>query len=196
MADEHDLTPQGPSSEPQDYADFGGRIAGILSAAETAAAEIRADAERAADEHRRATAADADAYAAERRREADEEADRRLAQAADDAAAVRDAVYAATRRIGEEGTRALEQLRTEARALEGRFETAVDNLRGLISQLEDVVLEAGSRPSATEGAPSETEDEPPVGAWDEPESAEAADADRASMHDDLSPRVARDSQLS
>lgn len=196
MADDAERSPQSPTGDRQDYADFGGRIAAILSAAETAAAEIRADAEQAAEEVRRRTAAEADAYATERRREADEEAGRIVARAANDAAAAREAVYAAARRIGEEGAQSLEQLRTEARALEGRFETAVDNLRGLISQLEDVVVDAGARgPAGAQQASDSAQGdlEAPVGAWDEPD---AEDADRASLHEDLARRVARDSDSS
>jgi hypothetical protein len=43
------------------------------------------------------------------------------------------------------GHQKLEGLRSEARALEGRFETAIDDLRDLTAQLEEVVVGAGGR---------------------------------------------------
>jgi seryl-tRNA synthetase len=185
--DEHlDTAATTDAPERHDYADFGERVAGILNAAETAAAEIRSEAERVAEELRRRAADEAEAYAGTRRSEADAEADRLVAQASADAAAVRDAVYAAAQRISDEGTRTLEALRTEARALENRFETAVDDLRGLIGQLENVVLDAGSRAHEPE----------PVGAWDEPAPAEQDEAEPPGLDEELGARLSRDQSLS
>jgi len=95
-----------------------------------------------------------------------------------DAAAIREATRAAARRIAEEGQRRLGELRRDARALEGRFESAVDDLRDLVVQLESVVQNAVQhegperngapaaladdlRPSARDEAPAAVEEPAP-----------------------------------
>jgi TPR repeat protein len=137
-------TASGPAL--RDYADVGERVTSVLTAAEQAAEQIRADALRSADQVRRDAEAQARTYAAELRRDADQETERRLSTAVADAEAIRDTAQAAARRIADEGQRRLGQLREEARGLESRFEAAIDDLRDLLSQLEDVVVNAGGTP--------------------------------------------------
>jgi hypothetical protein len=139
-------SPVSPPSVP-DYADVGDRVASILNAAEEAARQIRADAERAAETTRREAEREAERYADEHRRQADGEVERLVAGAAADAEAIRDTAHAAAQRIAEEGHHRLEELRGEARALERRFESAVDELRDLIMQLEELVLTSVRRPA-------------------------------------------------
>ncbi|MBD0291102.1 MAG: hypothetical protein ICV74_07590 [Thermoleophilia bacterium] len=170
----------------RDYGRLGERIAGILKAAEDAAAGISGDAAREAAELRRRAQAEAEALVFERRREAEADAERLLSQAASDAAAIRDAVYAAAERIGDEGHRTLEQLRLEARALEERFEAAVDGLRELVAQLEDVVLAAARQ------APSPSSDADGRGEVDERGPSTPAEP---RLEQDLTARAARDSSF-
>jgi hypothetical protein len=162
----------------RDYSDVGGHIASILNAAERAAEDIRAEASREAETLRREAETDVETHATTSRRQAEEEAERLVAVAAADARAIRDTARAAAERIADEGGRRLEELRLEARALEGRFERVVDDLRDLIAQLEHVVLNAADHPEAD--APAER---PHLTAAPEPE----ADAD---LGDDLWPRLA------
>lgn len=156
------------ASPPRDYTDVGDRVAAILNAAEEAASGIRTDASRQAERLRADAETEANALLQERRREADLEAERVLSSATEDAEALRTAAEAATRRIAEVGQQKLEGLRAEARALEGRFEAAVDDLRDLTAQLEDVVVGVVRRDDAHPGRQL-TED-----LWPAAELAEAA----------------------
>ena len=134
---------------PRDYTDVGDHVAAILNAAEEAASRIRTDASREAETLRADAESKASAHVEERRREAELEADRLVAGAVADAQAIHTAAEAAARRIAEVGHQKLEGLRTEARALEGRFETAIDDLRDLTAQLEEVVVGAAGRSEAS-----------------------------------------------
>jgi hypothetical protein len=127
---------------PEDYADIGVRVAGVLNAAEEAAEQIRADARRSAEDIRRQAEAEARRFTAERRREADQEAHRVLAAAHSQAKAIRDEAQAAARQVEEAGLLRQEQFRQQIRALEQRVERALDGLRGVTAQLQDVVLDA------------------------------------------------------
>ena len=150
------------------FSELGERVASILTAAEEAAAQMRAEAERHAEALRRDADAEARARTQEERTRAVTEADRLISAAQADAAAIRDATRAAARRISEEGQRRLGDLRKDARALEGRFESAVDDLRDLVAQLETVVLNAArhEEPEKNGSAPELADDLRP-GARDE-----------------------------
>ena len=174
--------PAAPSA--REYADVGDRVAGILNAAEEAAKQIREDAERAAERTRRQAEREAQEYADARRRRADEDVDGRMAGAAADAEAIRDTAHAAAQRIADEGHRRLEELRTDARALEARFGSTVDDLRDLITQLEHVGLDAAHRPS------DRSEADGPSGAAPEP--ADEADLDEADLSNALWPTSERE----
>jgi hypothetical protein len=126
----------------EDYADIGVRVAGVLNAAEEAAEQIRSDARRSADDIRRHAEADARKFAAERRREADQEAHRVLAAAHAQAKAIREDAQAAVRQVEEAGLLRQEQFRQQIRGLEQRVEQALDGLRSVTAQLQDVVLDA------------------------------------------------------
>lgn len=125
-----------------DYADVGVRVAGVLNAAEEAAEQIRTDARRTADDIRRQAEADARKFASQRRREADQEAHRVIAEAQVQAQAIRDEAHAAARQIEEAGLQRQEQFRVHMRGLEQRVEHALDGLRSVTAQLQDVVLDA------------------------------------------------------
>lgn len=126
----------------EDYADIGVRVAGVLNAAEEAAEQIRSDARRSAEDIRRQAEADARKFAADRRREADQEAHRVLATAHAQAKAIREEAQAAVRQIEDAGLLRQEQFRQQIRGLEQRVERALDGLRSVTAQLQDVVLDA------------------------------------------------------
>ncbi len=161
----------------RDYSDIGAHIAAILNAAEQSAEKIRAEAERDATELRRTTEADVEGQTSMTRRDAQAEAERLMAGAAADARAIRDTAKAAATRIADEGGRRLEELRLEARVLEGRFERVVDDLRNLIAQLEHVVVGAADRSDLPRPA-------------ERPRLAAAPD-----LREDLRPRRTRDPEL-
>ena len=129
----------------RDYADLGEHVASILTAAEQAAEQIRADATREADELRSSSREESRSHVDAERRRATDEAERLVSAAVADARAVRDAARAAARRVAEEGHLRLRELRGDARSLEGRFETAVEQIHDLIAQLDDVVQNAIER---------------------------------------------------
>ena len=128
------------------YADLGEHVASILTAAEQAAEQIRADAAREAEELRASSREESRSHVDAERRRATDEAERLVSAAVADARAIRDTARAAARRITEEGHRRLHELRTDARALEGRFETAVEQLNDLMAQLDGVVQDSMGRP--------------------------------------------------
>src|SRR5262245_17534798 len=134
----------------RDYAELGERVAAVLAAAESAAEEIQADATRKADALRRRAETEARAEAEDERAKAVAEASKLRRAAIADAEAIRDAAQAAAGRVAQEGQRRLGDLRTEARALEGKFEAAVDDLHDLIAQLEAVVRNAAGRSEPSE----------------------------------------------
>jgi hypothetical protein len=158
------------------FADLGEHVASIVSAAEQAARQIRADAEREAEELRTSAADAARAHTDSSRARATDEAERLVGAAMADARAIRDTARAAATRIAEEGQRRLHELRSDARSLEGRFEQAVDELHDLISQLDDVVQSAVRRP-----------DTPPLSIVESPPADEPAELER-----DLWPRAVDD----
>ena len=152
------------------YADLGEHVASILTAAEQAAEQIRADATRESEELRESSREESRSHIESERRRATEQADRLVSAAVADARAIRDTARAAARRITEEGQRRLDELRTDARALEGRFETAVEQLNDLMAQLDDVVQ--GSIRHPDERRADERAEPPAVEPRDEAEDTE------------------------
>ena len=134
----------------EEYGEVGTRVATVLNAAEDAAEQIRADATRTADDIRRRAENEARAYATRRRQEADEEARRVVAEAQAQAHAIRQSAHAEARGIEDAAVREQEQFRAQTVALEKRVEQALDGLRGVTAELQDVVLDAvpGSGPAA------------------------------------------------
>ena len=153
---DHDPAPTSVKSA-STYADIGERVAGVLSAAEAAAEEIRGDArttaeeivaaaKREADDLRRQTAAyDADtraaveSYATERRREAEQAVQKQLTDGQAQARATRQAAEAMARQIEEEGRQRGQALRDESKAVEERLRKALGGLRRMTSELEELV---------------------------------------------------------
>lgn len=172
----------GPGSST--YAEIGERVAGVLSAAEAAAEQIRADARLDAEEILRAAGEDAeqvrreamaydgdtraavDTYAAERRREAEQEVQKQLADAETQARATREAAEQMALKIEQDGRLRGQALREESRAVEERLKKALVGLRRMTVQLEELV-----------GAP------------------EAAETDGESLADALRPYGQRDEEL-
>jgi hypothetical protein len=147
------------------YADLGEHVTSILTAAEQAAEQIRADATREAEELRASSREESRSHVDTERRRATDEAERLVSAAVADARAIRDTARAAARRITEEGQRRLHELRTDARALEGRFETAVEQLNDLMAQLDDVVQDSIRRPDERRDEAEDTEDTPVADLW-------------------------------
>jgi hypothetical protein len=129
------------------FEDVGGHVAGVLRAAEEAAAQIRADADAYASDTRHAV----DSYASQERRAAEEEARQTLAAAQAEARAVREAAEAMAHRLEEESQERRDRLRDELRVLEERRNRALDDLREIAAHLEDVLA---GRPSASAPEPS------------------------------------------
>lgn len=149
------------------YADIGERVAGVLSAAEVAADQIRADARLDAEELLRAARDDAeqlrreaaaydadtraavDAYATDRRREAEQQVQKQLADADVQARATREAAEQMAAQIEEAGRRRGQALREESRSVEERLQKALGGLRRMTVQLEELV--GTSADSSTDG---------------------------------------------
>ena len=164
MSQTADHDPAPTSGKPAStYADIGDRVAGVLSAAEAAAEEIRdeartnaeeivAAAKREADELRRETAAyDADtraaveSYATERRREAEQAVQKHLTDGQAQARATRQAAEAMARQIEEEGQSAGPGAAGRVEGGRGApSKTALAGLRRMTVELEDLV--GDSRP--------------------------------------------------
>jgi hypothetical protein len=160
------------------YADIGERVAGVLAAAEQAAAQITSDAEQQAAGVRRQAEqtaasrvdqarqeadkvrADAerdvrdtreavDSYAAQRRREAEEQSQRMLAEAEAEARAVREAAEQMASRIEATARRRQEALHEESRLVEARLHRALEGFRQMTTRLEEL-LETPEQPDAEE----------------------------------------------
>ncbi len=139
------------------YAEIGDRVAGVLSAAEAAAEQIREDARRDAEELLRAANGEAeqvrqeamaydsdtrgavDTFATERRREAEQQVQKQLAEAETQARATREAAEQMARQIEEDGRLRGEVLREESRGVEERLKKALVGLRRMTAQLEELV---------------------------------------------------------
>jgi hypothetical protein len=179
-----------PGSGSSTYAEIGERVAGVLSAAEAAAEQIRADARLDAEDILRAANEDAeqvrreamvydtdtraavDAFATERRREAEQQVQKQLAEAEKQARATREAAEQMAHQIEEDGRVRGEALREESRSVEERLKKALVGLRRMTAQLEELV-----------GTPA-----PPA-------QAAAAQADGESLADALRPYGQRQEEL-
>ena len=140
------------------YEDLGERVAGVLAAAEQAAAQMKVDAEgeaerlrREAEEYANDVRAAVESYANQQRREAEAQA-RQTVEAADaEARAMREAAQAMASRLEEEARRGTLKLREDTRALEDRRQRALDDLREIAATLQDLVHGgATARPGAPE----------------------------------------------
>jgi hypothetical protein len=149
-----------PAAEPArtPYDDLGGRVAGILQAAEQAAQKIRADADveaatirASADEYAADVRQAVDTYANQQRREADAEAAKAVEAGLEEARAVRESAESVARQLEREARARANALRAESRKLEDRRERALDDLREIASTLEDLLggdLQAAERGQA------------------------------------------------
>jgi hypothetical protein len=167
----------GPAGEPaapdKDFGGVGVRIAGVLEAADAAAAQVwadtlgaaaaiereadarlkeaeqesarlRSEAEAAAQETRVAS----ESYATTQRRSTDEEVQKLLAEAESQARATRQAAEEMARRIETEARARENELRTEVRSLEVKVNRALEAFRDISTQLEDL-LAANAEPKET-----------------------------------------------
>jgi hypothetical protein len=156
---DHDVppfpTPPAPASG--GYAEIGERVAGVLSAAETAADQIRADAQAEAESLLRGARAEServrndarayeadtrdavDAFATEQRRTAEEQIGKQLADAEAQARATREAAEEMARRIEDDARLRGQALREESRAVEERLKKALAGMRRMTAQLEELL---------------------------------------------------------
>jgi hypothetical protein len=152
----------------QDFADLGEHVAGILKAAEAAAAKIRADATEAAAEIRNTAAAEASAhlektrtqaaairneaetsardtrsaaesYGTQQRREVDEHARKELAEAEVQARATRQTAEEMARQIEVAAHERESALRTQIRPMELKVQRALESFRDMSRQLEELL---------------------------------------------------------
>ncbi|MDQ3672338.1 MAG: hypothetical protein M3364_07885 [Actinomycetota bacterium] len=139
------------------YAEIGERVAGVLSAAETAAEQIRADARaealelireakgnaeqvrQAAVTYESDTRTAVDSYASDQRRQVEQQVSKQLADAEVQARATREAAEQMARHIEEEARLRGQALREESRAVEERLKKALAGLRRMTAQLEELV---------------------------------------------------------
>lgn len=157
------------------FADVGNRVAAILKAAEDAAEAIRSEAGAQVEDRLRRAEGEAaahiqqlsseatrlrgeaedyasdirlavDSYAEQHRREAEEEGRAIVAEAESQARAMRETAEDMARQIAGDAQRRAEELRQELRLLEDRRERALQSLRDVAAQLEDVLV----RPRAPE----------------------------------------------
>jgi hypothetical protein len=128
------------------YEDLGGRVAGVLQAAEQAAGQIRADAEveantirASADEYAADVRQAVDAYAKEQRRDAEAEAAQAVEAGLAEARAIREAAQAMAHRLEAEARARAGELRDETRSLEERRARAFEDLRDIAATLQDLL---------------------------------------------------------
>jgi len=172
-------TPREDASGPPDLGAIGERVSAILSAAEDAASEIRADARRKSDqllqeagrsaqakiaeltteaEQSRREADDyardmrmaVEAYAKKHRHDAEEGARRLTEEAEARVKSVLESAQEGARRIEEGARRHQETLRAETQRLEERRRQALHGVRELMAVLEDLLGEAKGEPSPEE----------------------------------------------
>ena len=135
------------------YDDLGGRVAGVLQAADQAADRIRGDAEveaatirASADEYAADVRQAVDAYANQQRRQADAEAAKTVEEGLAEAQALRESAQSLARQLEREARARANALRAETRTLEDRRERALDGLRDIAATLGDLL--AGDLPAA------------------------------------------------
>jgi cell division septum initiation protein DivIVA len=156
---DHDLppSPTQPAPPAAGFTEIGERVAGVLRAAETAAEQIRTDAQAQADDLLRGAHAEAervrnqartyendtrdavDAYATEQRRIAEEQIGAQLSDAEAQARATREAAEEMARRIEEDARLRGQTLREESRAVEERLKKVQAGMRRMAAQLEELL---------------------------------------------------------
>jgi cell division septum initiation protein DivIVA len=180
---DHPDAPDLPTqTAPSSYADIGERVAGVLAAAETAAAQIREDAQASAAEilsiareeaetlRREAAAYDSDtraaveSYASDRRRDVDQDVQKQLADSEAQARATRQAAEAMARRIEQDARQRGQALRDESRAVEERLQKAAQGLRRMTAEIEGLLsAPAGAGESLTDALrPYSQQPDPPL----------------------------------
>ncbi len=191
---------RGTAAGRPDHDQVGKWVAGVLSAAEEAAEQMRSEAEADANRLREESEEHADMRrreAAQHRTKVEEQARQTLADAEAEAdATIKDAEQAA-RRLEQDSQRREDEIREEMAQLERHRQTALGDLRDIAAQLQDLLVSApvvredgrppdtGEYPATTElGAEPETEqwtaesDEEPLAAdYDEGWAEETDDED-------------------
>jgi hypothetical protein len=173
-AEQSDGAVDGPTtSRDSNFGGVGDRIAGVLEAADAAAAQIRADAIAAAAETKREAAAQmkeaeiesarlrseaqaaaeetraaSESFATTHRRRSEEEAQKVLAEADSQARATRQAAEEMALRIETEARARENELRAEVRTLEKKVHRALEAFRDISTELEDL-LAANAEPQET-----------------------------------------------
>lgn len=127
------------------YRQVGEKVTAVLTAAEHAAAQIRADADSYSEEARAA----ADAYAEETRRKADEDSARRVSQAEEQASLVRAQAEQKASEIEAEALRRHNALTMTNEGMQERIESMLAAFRRAASELEEL-LPAEGRSGAEE----------------------------------------------
>lgn len=158
-ADHDRSVTSGTSSTPgaSNYADLGERVAGVLTAAEAAATQIRDDARASAEDVLSAARQDADeirrdaetydadtraaveSYASDRRREAEQAVQKQLADSETQARATRQAAEAMADQIEEAGRQRGQALRDESRVVEERLKKVTVGLRRMTAEIEELL---------------------------------------------------------
>jgi DNA anti-recombination protein RmuC len=138
----------GPAAEPSGYGAVGDRVAGILRAAEEAAEQIQAEARAEAENLRRRAHEEAEARieelslsASRTRDEAEDEARALVTEAERHAASIVTEAQQAAQDLEEQAHARHAQIREETRSLEERRRTAVEALRGLSVELQDLLVD-------------------------------------------------------
>ena len=152
------------------YEDVGHRVTNVLNAAEESAANIRREAQEEAATMRREAqeeAAAASREAARRRQEAEQEAKKTISDAESSARATRAAAERAAREMEAEMQRRQDELRQEIRSIEESRQRAMLELRDIVADLQNVLLEG----------PAQIAGEPRSLASGEDEDASAPDLD-------------------
>jgi uncharacterized protein Yka (UPF0111/DUF47 family) len=150
-----------PAGRPA-YEELGHRVSSVLNAAEETAATIRAEAQEEAATLRREAQEEAAASqreAARRRQEAEQDAKKKVADAEASARSTREAAERAAREMEATMRRRQEELREEVRAIEDARQRAMYELRDIVGQLQNVLLEGSVQPGdGREGEVAEAED--------------------------------------
>jgi len=156
--------------ESADYGGVGDRVTGILRAAETAAQEIRAEAQEEAERVRQRATEDAtarveeltmnasrlreeaedyardirlavEAYATQHRRQAEEEARELVSEAERRATSIREGAQEVAQQLEEATRTRQEEIRAETRCLEAGRRGAMSGLRDIAVQIQDLLAD-------------------------------------------------------
>lgn len=163
------------------YTDIGERVAGVLTAAETAASQILDDARASAEDVLDAARQDAEAvrrevetyvadtraavesYASDRRREAEQAVQKQLTESEAQARATRQAAEAMAQQLEEAARQRGQALRDETRVVEERLKKVTVGLRRMTAEIEELLATAGNGESLTDALrPYSQRDEAPA----------------------------------